>query len=379
MRTPWFGYRTLDHAGREIALAGFAPSPVDDHRDQTRDPDLHRLRHRVRALARRRVSARTLVLIACVVGPLLGVTLVLGRTGAPVTWPVGIAVLSGLGVMVWLFHRDERRGINSRSSVIVTAFLCESRCPGCGYSLLGTPADVAGQVCCPECSARWRAEAIHAPIRPTPPLRGPRTALGRELAEADKSRPGGRVIMDAVGRALVIPDPSLRSVLPEHVAMLGPSRVHAVRREIRKAAIHRIGLRFVIYGVMAAVPIAALASGVAPQSPNAVLSPAAGAVIAGVMLACFLGMALYDMIVRGGALQTAHLAEILLRHGICPACLNAMDAAPQRDGGTECPGCGANWSDTPVNPREICEQDSGAGADQRLKTGAHEPAPFARG
>jgi hypothetical protein len=343
MRWPTLDYRTRDHGGREVMLRGVCPSVVEGARDQKADQELSKLRRRVLPLVRRRPSLRTIVIVMCVIGPLLGGLLVFGGRGAPVMW--ALATVAGLMFMAGWLHRDERRGIGSRISTVITAFLADGRCPGCGYSLVGTPTGDGGRVRCPECAAEWRGGCVRAPIRPVPPLRPPGTWLGRAMAEEDREsgRQQGRAVADADGRALLVRDPGLRRVRAEHVEALGAARVRAIRSEIRRAAGVAIWPRIVMIVMLAGAPIVLAGMGFTSPRPGALISQSAGQVFAGVMLAGILAWMLYDMLANGSSVRTDKLTEILVSHRVCPACLGAMDQAVHAKGRVECPGCEAVW------------------------------------
>jgi hypothetical protein len=160
----------------------------------------------------------------------------------------------------------------------------------------------------------------------------------------------GRLVIDATGRALRMPDPALRRVCEPHLAVLGAERVAAVRREIRAAAVAVIPRRSVIYALLTAVFVVLAAR--RPSVPGEVVTPVMGAILGGAAIAAIAAWSLYGALAHGGFVKADRLVRIRVRHGVCPACMGVLNSASSTDGRVKCPTCGAEW---PADGREGIE------------------------
>lgn len=278
-------------------------------------------------------------------GSKVDLAMFLPMTLAPVaaivlTQALGISMAGPLGpilvfapmmaAVVPLMRRRMRRRMAEKTR---DTLLGCGRCPACAYAAAAIPPDPAdGLLHCPECDARWRPDRFTALPSIPPPAdqafehAGPDKIGSRALL-------GAALVHDARGAVRRLGDfrarPDLRPVAAEIAAA---TRVRRTWTTLGWALLFTLIIASQAYSLRSGVSNAGLQWGLYSFLP-----------MVGALMFVVLGAARVRASWLGRSLRCSTVAaEILRRHGRCPACLEPLHDAPPGEP-VPCPRCHALW------------------------------------
>lgn len=346
-----FRVRGTDDRGKTVPIGALSNTPHSAGVDASNEPGLADLRMRVVQMIkpdnmmRQRVTRRVLLWLlagtATIVVPQL---LASNVPGVPFWMPMICSAI----VMSFIVREFVFRQLSKESPRIITAFLCEGRCPSCAYIIAGTPADADGCITCPECAAAWLAARVGAPAQAPEQVR----RYQRQLLEPTMSERllvpvrFPLVISDERGQAIHIIDPMLRRVRRTGGSSLDEPRIHRIRSQMRR--MHRlrtfVTTPFILLMIIGALMF--MRTGLIRGGTGTLLDLvfAIGRVV-GFGLVLWTGVGwLYAMFFGDRSFNPGRASRVLLNNLVCPGCCTPLDkVAPDQHGLCECPTCHAAW------------------------------------
>jgi len=258
----------------------------------------------------------------------------------------------GLGVAGFVLLRLlyapvlRRVGAGGRAERVIGQVLKVGVCPSCAYDLAGLPADEDGCVGCAECGSAWRADRIGR----TEPL--DKGAPDRALGTVGLLGSSKATTRDARGRRVPLLQVDPRQVLkwewPEQRRPHIEAAIAAAKR------VTRLG-RWIGFALMlcTAETIIIVMARLVIQTPGAMLVPPSILEAVGLSLVICALLYLYTLLAvfylpGPELLKSRRAARAFASTGICPSCFaDLTKSAPEPDGCSVCPGCGAAWSVAP--------------------------------
>ncbi len=315
------------------------------------------------AWARAELRAGTFGLRAVVCGVLLWVAFPVLDTNNPPAW-VWLTVLPVWAGIVWTLNRYlARRGNPRRTHRIGSLLASHGLCPSCAYGLADLSPEADGCTVCPECGGAWRrgvrtAAGPGIPGSMTKQRRGWRRHMPCVLTRDDRRETHASVRL-TLESLLALPwsDPQRRRL---QTAMYEAR--DATRTARRWMAAMQFGLAAIFFGMTAWFAWTTAAFLIEQETALASIGG-----VPAVMYASAIGMSgfwaimgMWHLVLGRSFLASRGWASFpkgsacLPRHDFCAACYNDLRTlAPDPDGCTVCPECGAAWrlgAATPEGP-----------------------------
>lgn len=242
-------------------------------------------------------------------------------------------------VLVGLHLLRRRLAVPGAALFIRETLLASRHCASCGYALCGIPADSAGIVSCPECSAAWQLEDKPNEIPGDRPVwnRSPFGALMVALALDGLLVRNSHSGIDDKGRAVEIVYP-----IPERRPPSNWLTIPEAEREQIRQKLSALGMSTRVLVLLVAVLLVG----------NTALSIMTEIASGQILLALGLRLPLIIVIIALVAVRLQHpvvmnkreIVSILLKSLRCGSCAGDLATAEHgADGITECPHCGAAW------------------------------------